>query len=92
MHMAACAETYDYDCGAQIVELGYFSELELDAFSLLIQRRRSLPIYLGDGWRCPSCGCERDDLFDMANHILASHSAEPLNEEDLLELQPRRYA
>lgn len=55
MHMAAYAETYDYDCGAQIVELGYFSELELNAFSLLIERRRSLPIYLGDGWRCQSC-------------------------------------
>lgn len=90
--MAAYAETYDYDCGVQIVELGYFSELELDAFSLLIQRRRSLPIYLGDGWRCQSCGCERDDLVEMANHILASHSAEPLNEEDLLELSPRRCA
>lgn len=90
--MAAYAETYDYDCGAQIVELGYFSELELDAFSLLIQRRRNLPIYLGGGWRCQSCGCERDDLVEMASHILASHSAEPLNEEDLLELSPRRCA
>jgi hypothetical protein len=55
MHMAAYAETYDYDCGAQIIELGYFSELELKAFYLLIERRRSLPIYLGDGWRCQSC-------------------------------------
>lgn len=88
--MVAYAETYDYDCGAQTVELGYFSEMELNAFSLLIHCRRSLPIYLGDGWRCQACGCERDDLVDMANHMLDNHRPEPLNEEDLLELQPRR--
>lgn len=90
--MAACAETYDYDWDGQTVELGHFSEPELNAFSLLIQCRRSLPIYLGDGWRCQACGCERDDLVDMANHILDNHRPEPLNEEDLLELQPRRCA
>lgn len=52
--MAAYAETYDYDCGGQTAELGYFSELELKVFYLLIEPRRSLPIYLGDGWRCQS--------------------------------------
>jgi hypothetical protein len=91
--MVVYAETYDCDWSVQSpLELGYFNERELDAFSLLIQRRRSLPIYLGSDWRCAVCGLERGDLVEMANHVLQSHQPEPLNEEDLLEMLPRRRA
>jgi len=91
--MVVCTEVYDCDRVAErTLELGFFTEQELNAFSVLIHRRRCLPIFLGDGWRCPSCGCERSDLAAMANHILATHPPEPFNEEDLLELRPRRCA
>jgi hypothetical protein len=91
--MVVYAQTYDGEGVAErTLELGYFSEQELNAFSVLIHRRRCLPIFLGDSWRCPSCRCERRDLVAMANHILATHPPEPFNEEDLLELQQRRCA
>ena len=84
--MVVYAETYDCDCAAErTLELGFFNEQELNAFSVMIQCRRSLPIYFGDGWRCQACGVERRDLVEMANHVLESHRPEPLNEEDLLE-------
>jgi hypothetical protein len=35
-----------------VIPSGYFTDAELTAFSLLIDRRRSLPIYFGDCWRC----------------------------------------
>ena len=66
---------------------GFFDEAELTAFSLLIQHRRSLPLYFGDCWRCYSCTFECFDFFDMVDHILQAHDPEPLNEEDARELE-----
>lgn len=91
--MAVYAEVYEHDWNAQKpLGLGYFDERELNLFSLLIARRRCLPIYLGQSWRCQVCGIECDDLSEMASHILETHQPEPLNEEDLLEMRPRRCA
>ena len=64
------------------VPWGFFDEAELTAFSLLIQHRRSLPLYFGDCWRCYLCTFECFDFFDMVDHILQIHDPEPFNEED----------
>jgi hypothetical protein len=71
----------------RIIPGGFFDEAELMAFSLLIQHRRSLPLYFGDCWRCCVCTFECFDFFDMVDHMLQTHDAEPFNEEDTRELE-----
>jgi hypothetical protein len=66
-----------------IIPSGYFSDAELTAFSSLIDRRRPLPVYFGESWRCYSCAFECFDLFEMVNHILHAHGPEPFNEADV---------
>jgi hypothetical protein len=64
------------------IPAGFFSEMELGAFSLLIRHRRSLPLYFGDCWRCYQCTFECFDFFDMVDHLLQAHEPEPFNEAD----------
>ncbi len=66
---------------------GFLDEAELMAFSVLIQHRRSLPLYFGDCWRCYLCTYTCLDFFDMVDHILQSHDPEPFNEADEAELE-----
>lgn len=70
-----------------IVPHGFLDEAELTAFSVLIQHRRSLPLYFGDCWRCYLCTYTCFDFFDMVDHILQSHGPEPFNEADEAELE-----
>lgn len=56
--------------------------------SRLIDHRRSLPVYLGDTWRCYACGFEHVNITAMTHHILGAHEAEPFNEEDIMEMMP----
>jgi NAD-dependent dihydropyrimidine dehydrogenase PreA subunit len=69
------------------IPAGFFSEAELTAFSLLIDRRRTLPLYFGDCWRCCLCTFECFDFFDMVDHLLQAHDPEPFNEADEAELE-----
>jgi NAD-dependent dihydropyrimidine dehydrogenase PreA subunit len=70
-----------------VIPSGYFTDVELRAFSLLIHRRRSLPIYFGDCWRCYLCTFECFDFFDIVDHILKAHGPEPFNEADEADLE-----
>jgi hypothetical protein len=74
-----------------IIPSGFFSDAELTAFSLLIDRRRSLPIHFGDCWRCYLCTFECFDFFDMVDHILNAHDPEPFNEADEVDLEEWDY-
>jgi NAD-dependent dihydropyrimidine dehydrogenase PreA subunit len=80
--------TDHFDVGSErTIPLGFLSEEELMAFSLLIDYRRSLPIYFGDCWRCYLCTFECFDFFEMVDHLLKTHDPEPLNEADEAELE-----
>jgi hypothetical protein len=74
-----------------IIPSGYFTDAELRAFSLLIDCRRSLPLYFGDCWRCYLCTFECFDFFDMVDHILKAHGPEPFNEADRTDMEERDY-
>jgi hypothetical protein len=73
------------------IPLGFLSEEELMAFSLLIDYRRALPIYFGDCWRCYLCTFECFDFFEMVDHLLKAHDPEPLNAADEAELEEWGY-
>ncbi len=68
------------------VEFGFLCDDELDAFTLLIRNRRSLPAYYGDFWGCMECSFTSLDLVTMARHILTEHSSTPVNQADLEEM------
>lgn len=70
------------DPGAHCLELGALDPEELSVFATLIAQRRPLPIYLGDVWRCDVCLYECRDIGPMADHILAAHEPEPMNDAD----------
>jgi hypothetical protein len=67
------------------IHLGFLNADELSLFSLLIQHRRPLPVYLGGFWRCYACLFESADFAAVAHHIMHAHGPAPYNEEDLLE-------
>jgi len=91
--MAVYPGTYKCDrVPVKTLEFGALSEQELSVFTTLIDRRRPLPIYLGDSWRCDACGVQCSDITEMADHILSAHEAEPFNDADLLELLEREMA
>jgi hypothetical protein len=69
-------------------DIGGLSDDVLAAFAVLIDRRRSLPVFLGDMWRCCACGFEHRDVATMTDHILNTHDPEPFNQEDMAELLP----
>jgi hypothetical protein len=66
---------------------GFFAEVELMAFSLLIHHRRSLPVYLGNCWRCYLCDFESEELIDIVEHLLQDHDPERTEEASHLELE-----
>lgn len=76
--------------GHRTVPEGFLSHDELAAFSLLIEHRRSLPIFMGDCWRCYKCSVESADFSSMAEHIIRTHDPEPMNAADREELAQGR--
>jgi hypothetical protein len=74
-----------------IIPSGHFTDAELAAFSRLIDRRRSLPIYYGDCWRCYLCTFECFDFFDMVDHLLNAHGPEPFNAADEADLEEENH-
>ena len=74
------------DSGSKCLELGALDSHELTIFSVLIDQRRPLPIFLGDAWRCDVCTYETRDITAMENHIIAAHEPEPMNNADWQEL------
>ena len=84
--MIQYAETYHSEAASHGTDaLSFLSEEELTAFSLLVDHRRSLPIFLGDCWRCYACRLETPDFMAMARHILDFHDPAPWNDEDRAE-------
>ena len=74
------------DAGAHCLEFGALDPEELSVFATLIDQRRPLPIFLGDAWRCDACLYECADIAQMAEHIIATHEPEPMNNEDWEEM------
>ncbi len=72
--------------GAHCLELGALDPAELSVFATLIEQRRPLPIYLGDVWRCDVCLYECREIGPMADHIIAAHEPEPMNDADWQEM------
>lgn len=68
-----------------MVITGFFNEKDLEIFSELIQRRRQLPVFHGDFWRCYDCGFESEDFEEIAAHIMKSHGPTSINVEDGME-------
>ena len=60
----------------------FIGEKELSIFSLLINLRRPLPIYLGPSWRCYVCTFESNDFHQMAQHIIYAHEGAPMEEDE----------
>jgi len=55
----------------------FFAKNDLKIFTMLISRHLSLPVYLGDTWRCYDCIFESHDLNVMAKHIIKNHKPLP---------------
>lgn len=72
-------EPYEREC---IAEIGYFDEQELAIFNRLIRHRRSLPVYLGNFWRCYDCLFESESFETVAEHIIRVHPPAPIDDDD----------
>jgi hypothetical protein len=60
-----------------VMHVGALTREQLGIFFLLIQKRRPLPEFHGDCWRCHKCTFESASLDEMACHLFDEHDEEP---------------
>jgi hypothetical protein len=64
-----------------VIDAGFLSDGDLAVFVELTKHRRSLPVYHGWCWCCYECGFSATDLRAVGRHIMQSHQAAPVDQD-----------
>ena len=79
------SEFMTIDSNECVMHAGALTREQLGIFFLLIQKRRPLPQFHGQYWRCHLCSFKCDSLETMATHLFDDHDEEPYNDAEEFE-------